>query len=223
MKKITYPGKIRVYEKKCGFLTFFSSLEEADVQLYRAEEKEAILKEGEEAGEYLYYLVDGKAKVFSTLPNGNRFLLDFLWKPCFIGELELLGVRSDTMAIQAQTECYLLAVPLRKYRETLMQDACFLRHLSLFLAEKEEMRMQKLADMHAYSVPSRLAQFILLASSNGRYLERNTDASAYLGISYRHLTQNLAELVKSGLLCKEDGGYRIADLDGMNELADKKK
>ena len=223
MKRITHPGKIRAYEEKSGFLAFFSSLEKGDVQLYRAQEKEVILKEGEETGEYLYYLLEGKAKVFSTLPNGNPFLLDFLWKPCFIGELEFLGVRADTMAIQAQTECYLLAVPLRQYREKLMQDVCFLRHLSLFLAEKEEMRMQKLADMHTYSVPSRLAQFILLASSDGIYQERNTDASAYLGISYRHLTQNLAEMVKSGLLCKEDGGYRMADVDAMRKLADRKK
>ena len=58
---------------------------------------------------------------------------------------------------------------------------------------------------------NRLAHFILFAAFDGIYHERNTDASAYLGVSYRHLTQVLGEFTQYGYLKRMQGGYYITD------------
>lgn len=63
------------------------------------------------------------------------------------------------------------------------------------------------------------AHFILFAASDGIYHERNTDASAYLGVSYRHLTQVLGEFTQYGYLKRTQGGYYITDEQALKQLA----
>ena len=42
----------------------------------------------------------------------------FLQGDCFIGELELLSVRKSTMGVKALSTCFLLALPIEKYRQS---------------------------------------------------------------------------------------------------------
>ena len=66
---------------------------------------------------------------------------------------------------------------------------------------------------------NRLAHFILFAAFDGIYHERNTDDSAYLGVTYRHLTQVLGEFTQCGYLKRTQGGYYITDEQALKQLA----
>ena len=66
---------------------------------------------------------------------------------------------------------------------------------------------------------NRLAHFILFVAFDGIYHERNTDASAYLGVSYHHLTQVLGEFIQCGYLKRTQGGYCITDEQALKQLA----
>ena len=79
--------------------------------------------------------------------------------------------------------------------------------------------MYRLMQMQGFPLMNRLAQLVLTASIDGVYAERNTDASAYLGTSYRHLTQTLAEFVDKGYLIKGSCGYRIRNKASLMLLA----
>ena len=57
-----------------------------------------ILHEGT-TPDYLYYLVEGRAKLFLTHENGRISLISFLDAPCFIGEIELLGAQAATRGV----------------------------------------------------------------------------------------------------------------------------
>ncbi len=82
------------------------------------------------------------------------------------------------------------------------------------LAKKEEQRVHALSSTQGFPLANRLAHFVLFTAFDGLYTECNTDASAYLGVSYRHLTQMLGEFTQCGYLKKFQGGYCIT-----NELA----
>jgi len=66
----------------------------------------------------------------------------------------------------------------------------------------------------------KLASFILMTENNGVYREKHTEASGYLGVTYRHLLYVIAEFVKEGILAKSPTGYQILDRKRLNELAE---
>jgi CRP/FNR family putative post-exponential-phase nitrogen-starvation transcriptional regulator len=220
MKQIFAKEKIQRCLAETNFENCFSFSIKDDVRLYFADKGDDIMKEGEKSDGFLYYMVSGRAKLFCGLSNGKTSLLDFLTGNCFIGELELLSVRKSTMGIKALSPCYLLALPIEKYRSRLLSDACFLRVLCMTLAKKEEQRVHALTNTQGFPLANRLAHFMIFTAFDGLYNERNTDASAYLGVSYRHLTQMLNEFTQCGYLKKVQGGYFIANEQSLKLLAD---
>lgn len=220
LKLILDKEEIRRCLSESDFESCFSFSVKEDVRLYFADKGDDILKEGEKSDGFLYYMVSGRAKLFCSLSNGKTSLLDFLQGECFIGELELLSVRKSTMGIKALSPCFLLALPIEKYRSRLLSDACFLRILCVTLAKKEEQRVHALSSTQGFPLANRLAHFVLFTAFDGSYTERNIDACAYLGVSYRHLTQILGEFTQYGYLKRTQGGYRITNEQALKLLAD---
>ncbi|OLS01909.1 transcriptional regulator YeiL [Tissierella creatinophila] len=220
MKQIFDKEEIRRCLAESDFESCFSFSIKEDVRLYFADKGDNILKEGEKSDGFLYYMVSGRAKLFCSLSNGKTSLLDFLHKDSFIGELELLSVRKTTMGVKALSPCFLLAMPIEKYRSRLLSDACFLQILCMTLAKKEEKRIHAISSTQGFPLANRLAHFVLFAAIDGSYTELNTDASAYLGVSYRHLTQVLGEFTQYGYLKRVQGGYIITNEQALKLLAD---
>ena len=130
---------------KSNFLSIFSFNAEPFVELIHFDVDDEITKEGE-IPEHLFYLVSGQAKLFLTLPNGKRTLIDFFNAQCFIGEMELLGVHTHSRSVQALVPCVCLALPLDLCRTQLLNDARFLRKLSLYLGNKNMRNVASLAE-----------------------------------------------------------------------------
>ena len=204
---------------RTGFADYFSFPVEGIVQLYRAARGELILHDGETVDKLLY-LVSGRARLSESLPNGKSVLLDFPQDDYFIGEMELLGVRGATLKMQALETCYLLALPADLCWDQLLSDVKFLRFLCVYIGNKERKKVRTIVQSHGYPLINRLADFILAASSNGQYRERNVDAAEYLGVSYRHLQQTLSDFVKKGYLEKQDHHYLLRDTAALKRLAD---
>lgn len=202
---------------KSNFLDIFTFDAEAYVKLIHFDADDEITKEGE-VPEYLFYLVSGQAKLFITLPNGKRTLIDFFNAPCFIGEMELLAVHTHSRSVQALVPCMCLALSLDGCREQLLSDARFLRTLSTYLGNKNMRNVASLAETKTYPLPNRLASFILLAAPNGHYREMHGNAAEYLGVTYRHLLYVLADFVKKGYLGKSSSGYTILNKEALIKL-----
>ena len=203
---------------KSNFLSIFSFNAEPFVELIHFDVDDEITKEGEIL-EHLFYLVSGQAKLFLTLPNGKRTLIDFFNAPCFIGEMELLGVHTHSRSVQALVPCVCLALPLKSCRSQLLNDARFLRKLSLYLGNKNMRNVVSLAETKTYPLTNRLASFILLAAPNGHYKEMHGNAAEYLGVSYRHLLYVLAEFVQKGYLEKTNKGYQVTNKKALVKLS----
>jgi CRP/FNR family putative post-exponential-phase nitrogen-starvation transcriptional regulator len=204
------------------FLSCFSFSIEQDIKLIYFDCNEFITVEGEELNQ-LYYLHSGKAKLFMTLPNGKTSLIDFFEAPCFIGEMELLGITQHARAVQTLTPCYCFALPLHPYRKILLEDGQFLRKLSAYLATKNMRNTISLSETKAFPLTNRLAAFILLASHHDQYQEMHTNVADYLGVSYRHLLYVLAQFLEWGYLEKVNAMYVIKNRIALEQLANEMK
>ena len=174
------------------------------------EPEEFMIREGERP-ECLYYLLEGRAKLFLSQENGRISLINFIEAPCFIGEMELLDENRLPQGVKAISRCRCYQMNVSECRERMLQDTKFLRYLCSFLSEKATQNTTNYMRNQSYSLKVRLAEFILKMSVNGYYREPHTEVSEFLGVTYRHLLYVLAEFVKEGILKKTRYGYRIED------------
>lgn len=177
-----------------------------------------LLREGEKP-RVLYYLEEGRAKLFLSQENGRISLINFLDAPCFIGEMELLGAQEAANGVAAVTPCICSAVRIEECRDKLLQDTKFLRYLCRFLSQKAIGNTYNYSRNQSYPLEVCLANFILMTSSGRMYRERHTEASEFLGVTYRHFLYVLADFVKRGFLEKTRSGYYIRDEEALRKLS----
>ena len=134
--------------------------------------------------------------------------------------MELLGAQETANGVTAITPCTCYSIPIEPCKDKLLNDAKFLRHLCLFISQKAIGNTHNYVKNQSYPLQARLANFILLTSYNRMYREKHTEASEFLGVSYRHLLYVLADLVKRGLLDKTEQGYYIQDLNTLRKIAE---
>ena len=176
--------------------------------------------------EYLLFFIQGKAKVFKTLPNGRNLLLAFYNSIRVIGDIEIVKNQSATSTIQALSTCYCLAIPMKKARLELTNDRKFLKFTCESLAEKLAAVSMNSSINLLYPLENRLASYI------NEFLTNDEDSNIYidfdenlvniaelLGSSYRHLLRTLNTLSKKGVLEKEDGKYKVINKVLLEELA----
>lgn len=187
-------------------------------RIIQFETDELILREGEEPN-HLFYLIDGRAKLFLTHDNGRISLVNFISAPCFIGEMELLDAQRFANGVKAITVCTCFAIQSKLCREQILQDTRFLRNLCVFLGKKAISNTDNYARNQSYPLDVRLAFFILNTSNNGYYRERHTEVAEYLGVTYRHLLYVLADFVKKGVVKKTPQGYHIENIKTLREIA----
>lgn len=181
------------------------------------EPDEVILNNGV-SPHYLLYLFDGRAKLYITHANGRITLVNFISAPGFIGEMELIGAQPTANGIKAITKCRCFAVNIGKCKDEILNDTKFLKYLCVFLCQKALANTANYSRNQSYPLENRLASFILLTMHNAIYSEKHTEASEFLGVTYRHLLYVLADLVKKGILEKTHSGYRIVDISALRAL-----
>ena len=180
---------------------------------------EPLFREGEHP-QVLYYLIEGRAKLYLSHENGRISLINFLGAPCIIGEMELLGARKIADGVTAITPCTCYAIHTAQCYNQILNDTKFLRFLCKFLSQKAIGNTYHYSKNQSYPLKIRLAEFILLASCGQLYRERHTEAAEFLGVTYRHLLYVLADFVKCGILRKTEQGYEIRNRDALRRIAE---
>lgn len=188
------------------------------IEVHEFQRHEYIIQEGQ-TPYYLYYVISGKGKIYSTQENGKVTLLNFIQAGSFFGEIELLQNEHYSKGIQTSSTMYCFALPIKETKELLLHDALFLRHLCTFISHKATSLATKYVHGLTFPFENRLAEFLLLSSYQGIYNEKHTEICEYLGVSYRHLLYVLAQFVRDGILKKEGKGYRILNPQLLQSMA----
>ena len=225
MKKIEDPFIIEKYYNELNMQEIFINDVTKHMKLLKFAKYEYLSREEEDL-EYLLFFIQGKAKVFKTLPNGRSLLLAFYNSIRVIGDIEIVKNQSATSTIQALSTCYCLAIPMKKARLELTNDRKFLKFTCESLAEKLAAVSMNSSINLLYPLENRLASYI------NEFLTNDEDSNIYidfdenlvniaelLGSSYRHLLRTLNTLSKKGVLEKEDGKYKVINKVLLEELA----
>jgi CRP/FNR family transcriptional regulator, putaive post-exponential-phase nitrogen-starvation regulator len=215
-----YKGeKKRAYLEKHSIAHQFSFQVEEYIEVREYKRDEWIIQEGMRP-DFLFYVLEGKAKIYVTHQNGKVSLINFINTNDYIGEMELLNDEYYTKGIQALTKTICFALPFRHYRDLLLEDAKFLRELTKFLSLKATKMSAKYTQSLAFPLENRLADFILQTADEGIYKEKHVMVCDYLGISYRHLLHVLSQFCEKNYLQKEGRNYKINQYQSLLGLAE---
>jgi CRP-like cAMP-binding protein len=206
------------YLEEHSIAQLFSFPIEEFIEVHEYERGEWIIKEGMRP-DYLFYVVEGKAKIYVTHHNGKVSLINFINAKDYFGEMELLNEVYYTKGIQTSTRTVCFAFPFRLCRAQMLEDPVFLRGLTKFLSEKATKMAAKSSQSLAFPLENRLADFILQTADEGVYKEKHVTVCDFLGVSYRHLLYVFAQFCDEGYLQKEGRHYRIRRYDSLYELA----
>ncbi|WP_082232086.1 transcriptional regulator YeiL [Halobacillus massiliensis] len=217
MKKINNQ-KRKHYVKERPIDHLFSFDIEESLEILEYERDEWIIKEGMRP-DYLFYVIEGRAKIYVTYQNGKSSLINFINADEYIGEMELVNEIYYTKGIQASTKTVCYAIPLQRFRDTLLEDTKFLRELTKFLSIKASRMAEKYSQSLSFPLENRLADFILQTADGQVYKEKHVTVCDFLGVSYRHLLHVLSQFCEKGYLQKEGHEYRIRERGRLLELA----
>ena len=206
------------YLEKFPIDDFFSFDISPYLEVCQFEKGEWIFQEGS-FPDTMYYMIEGKSKLYVTHKNGKVSLIEYIEAPCFMGEIELLNEGRYTKGIQTVSKTICLSIAINGCKDKLLADAKFLRRICVFLGQKQTAMTAKYTQNQVFPLENRLAAFILLSSDQGIYKEKHTEICEYLGVSYRHLLYVLAQFCKEAILEKTKKGYLIIDEKRLAELA----
>ncbi|WP_299848033.1 transcriptional regulator YeiL [uncultured Metabacillus sp.] len=207
---------------KYSIAHLFSFPIEEYIQVHEYKRDEWIIQEGMRP-DFLFYVIEGKAKIYVTHQNGKVSLLNFINANDFIGEMELLNEVYYTKGIQSSTKTVCFALPFHHFRTKMLEDVTFLRELTKFLSIKATQMAAKYSQSLAFPLENRLADFILQTADEEVYKEKHVTVCDFLGVSYRHLLHVLAQFCENGYLKKEGRHYCIQQYNRLEELAEKLK
>ncbi|MBS4175251.1 transcriptional regulator YeiL [Bacillus sp. FJAT-49736] len=215
-----YKGKKKqLYLEKNSIANLFSFPAEEFMEVHEYQRDEWIIQEGMRPN-FLFYVMEGKAKIYITHQNGKVSLINFINRKDYIGEMELLNDVYYTKGIQASTKTICFALSIHHCRTQLMEDAKFLRELTKFLSIKATHMASKYSQSLAFPLENRLADFILQLADEGVYKEKHVTVCDYLGVSYRHLLHVLTQFCDKGYLQKDGRYYHIKQYHSLLELAE---
>lgn len=198
--------------------TLFSTPVRPYLTVHRLDKGEFLFR-GDADMNRLYFLVEGRAKTCIIHPNGQESLLAFPGPGTVMGDMELVGARTDAYLVEAVEPCVAIALALGPCRGEVLKDPKFLLCLCRLMADKLYAEDARFSALQAFPLKPKLADFILKTQAEGRYAEPLGRTARHLGVSDRHLQRLLAELCGEGILGREGRGYRVLDGDRLDALA----
>ncbi len=180
-------------------------------ELFYFEKGDFIIRQGF-CSDYLYFIVSGKARVYTYTPSGNITLLSFSTKFQPLGESASLWGKEAVANVEAITDGYCVGISLIQYRNILLQDPIFLRNTCEFLANKLNQSNTVFADVFLGSIENRLAFYILHSCKNNVFSSNISECAEIMRTSYRHLLRILNLFCQNGILKKDGKNYIILEV-----------
>lgn len=177
-------------------------------QIFTFGDKEHITKMAEPLY-YLFFILEGKAKIYLNHENGKQTLLQFLKKGDFIGELTLVDSENVPKDVIAMGKTHCLAVPIAILEAETATEPFFYKKIAQYIGKKLLIRMEHFSINQSFELKYRLAMVILETEISGVYKEKNAEIADYLGVSYRHYLYVLQQFQEQQYLQKTTQGYLI--------------
>jgi CRP-like cAMP-binding protein len=224
MKEIMDMERINPYISYFELEDVFPQSLRQHLTLYRFEPEEALCLQGEEP-QFLFLLVQGKVKVYTTSTEGKTLLINFTTPLGVIGEIECLKGRENLNTVTAVSPVEAIGIH-KRWLSQYGEEASFLRFLLDMVTEKFYIKSISLSSSLLYPVEVRLASYLLSVSyrdENELYARirmwNMKDTANLIGTSYRHLNRVLQSFCSAGLVERRRGTLLVIDRTGLTALA----
>lgn len=190
------------------------------------EKCELICREGE-TSEYLYVLVEGKVKIFTTSPQDKTLVLCFKTPLEVVGDIEYVRESNIVNTVQAVSPVVMLRIHYQWLAELASDYAPLLKFLLKIISHKFYIDSNFSNFNLMYPVEVRLASYLLSISTEeaGTVVHEEldafnlTDIANLIGTSYRHLNRVIQKLCADGLIMRDQGFIMVKDRAGLAEVA----
>ncbi|CAM3160199.1 cyclic nucleotide-binding domain-containing protein [Paenibacillus taichungensis] len=190
------------------------------------EKCELICREGE-TSEYLYVLVEGKVKIFTTSPQDKTLVLCFKTPLEVVGDIEYVRESNIVNTVQAVSPVVMLRIHYQWLAELASDYAPLLKFLLQIISHKFYIDSNFSNFNLMYPVEVRLASYLLSISTEeaGTVVHEEldafnlTDIANLIGTSYRHLNRVIQKLCADGLIMRDQGFIMVKDRAGLAEVA----
>lgn len=175
--------------------------------------------------EYMYFLYQGKSKVYIITENGKSLLLKFYLPNIVMGDLEFVNGSDSTCYVDAIVDCKILAISYKRLHELVDFDVDFYKYISQTLALKLRESSHSSMINQLYTLKSKISSYVLgLALDTGEFkgdveLEKLKDVADLLGTSYRHLLRTFSELEEEGAISQKGKKITLLNLELLKEYS----
>lgn len=215
------PRKIKRYLEKYPVHQYFTTDVTPHLQLHIFRKGEHLCEE-RKTPDYLYFILEGKVKLSLIHQDGNVTLVQYYEPGDILGELELLGMRQQSQAIEAVGEVTCMALPFEGCKDIMLEDTKFLQNLCRLIAGKMQRSVNKLVGIQTYPLENRLADYFIQKEDEvgqDQWMHvKLTDLAQYLGVSYRHLSRVIKDFDDAGWIQKERTKMRVLERKPLEEL-----
>lgn len=196
------------------------------LSLYNFEQGEFICSQGEPS-QYLYVLVKGKIKIYTTSAEGKTLILSFKTPLEVIGDIEYVQGIDIINTVEAVSSVCMIGVHQSMLKKFAKDYSPFLQFLLDIITKKFYMKSTSLSFNLFYPAEVRLASYLLSVTFDENdslfkgqlSTSRLTDIANLIGTSYRHLNRIIHRFCTDGLLERTKEFILIKDREGLKSLA----
>ncbi|MGC5771853.1 Crp/Fnr family transcriptional regulator [Paenibacillus pabuli] len=226
MEEVQNEHQLLHYLKKYQLESVFHEPLRPHMTLCHFEKCELICREGE-LSEYLYVLVEGKIKIFTTSPQDKTLVLCFKTPLEVVGDVEYVRESNIVNTVQAVSPVVMLRIHYQWLAEHASEYAPLLKFLLKIISHKFYIDSNFSNFNLMYPVEVRLASYLLSISTEeaGTVIHEEldafnlTDIANLIGTSYRHLNRVIQKLCGDGLIMRDQGFIMVKDRAGLAEVA----
>lgn len=226
MKEIKDNGQLQAYMNAYRINSIFPEPLRPYLSLYSFERGELICSQGD-ALPYLYVLVKGKIKIYTTSPEGKSLIVSFKTPLEMVGDIEFVQGTDMINTVEAVSPVHMIGVHCRWLNQYGRDHAPLLQFFLKIITQKFSVKSRSLSFNLMYPVEVRLAGYLLSVS----YDEADSmfqgqlgsadlkDAANLIGTSYRHLNRVIRQFCMEGLTERTKTGIVVKDKAKLMALA----
>lgn len=190
------------------------------LRLVTYDKGEFIIQQGEQPA-FLYFLVEGRTKVFASSDEGKKLILAFNSPFAVLGDIEFIQQAPYLNTVEAISKVTLLRLPLSIVQQDGMQHLPFMTFILNTLTRKFYINADASRFNLMYDVEVRLASYLLSMTTEDESVSIHhlRDAADLIGTSYRHLNRIISQLSDVGYIVRKNRAIHILNRAALYELA----
>ena len=181
---------------------------------------EYVINQGEQPS-YMYFLVEGRLKIFTQSDEGRKLIIAFTQPFNVLGDIEFVQRKPYLNTVEAITDVKFLALPIEIIHEQGLQHLPFTLYILNEITGKYYANAYSSHFNMLHSVDVRFASYLLSITTETDYVSIHhiRDVADLIGTSYRHLNRIISQLVEQGLIERAQRTIRILNREQLLKLA----